>query len=77
VACIHFVPFEIVCGVGSQVLSELVEQWIRNNDQVANGSNGGYWPGCCSGKLRNIANLCKQKLVVSMYLVNSYLSERR
>lgn len=30
------VPVEIVCGGGSQVLSEVVEQWIRNNDQVAN-----------------------------------------
>lgn len=30
------VPAKIVCGCGSQVLSETVEKWIRERDQVAN-----------------------------------------
>jgi len=30
------VPVEIICGCGSQILSEVVEQWIKCNDQVAN-----------------------------------------
>jgi len=30
------VPVEIVCGGGAQILSEIVEQWIKRNDQVAN-----------------------------------------
>ena len=30
------IPVEIVCGGGAQILSEVVEQWIKSNDQVAN-----------------------------------------
>mmetsp|Transcript_9005 Transcript_9005/g.15672 ORF Transcript_9005/g.15672 Transcript_9005/m.15672 type:complete len:519 (+) Transcript_9005:81-1637(+) len=30
------IPGKIVCGCGNQILSEIVEEWIRNNDQVAN-----------------------------------------
>ena len=30
------VPVEIVCGGGAQILSEVVELWIKRNDQVAN-----------------------------------------
>ena len=30
------IPVEIICGAGRQVLSEVVEQWIKCNDQVAN-----------------------------------------
>ena len=30
------VPVEIVCGGGAQILSEVVEQWIKQNDNVAN-----------------------------------------
>jgi len=30
------VPVTIICGAGGQVLSEVVEQWIRDNERVAN-----------------------------------------
>ena len=30
------IPVDIICGGGSQVLSEVVKEWIRNNSQVAN-----------------------------------------
>jgi DNA-nicking Smr family endonuclease len=30
------IPVEIVCGGGSQILSETVERWIKENDGVAN-----------------------------------------
>ncbi|KAL7540296.1 hypothetical protein ACHAXR_010011 [Thalassiosira sp. AJA248-18] len=30
------IPVDIVCGGGSQILSEAVKAWIRNNRQVAN-----------------------------------------
>jgi len=30
------IPLDIVCGGGSQVLSEVVETWIKSNDHVAN-----------------------------------------
>ena len=30
------IQVEITCGAGRQVLSEVVEQWIKCNDQVAN-----------------------------------------
>lgn len=29
------IPVTIVCGAGGQVLSEVVEQWIRENERVA------------------------------------------
>jgi hypothetical protein len=29
-------PVDIVCGCGNQVLSEIVEQWIKRNNRVAN-----------------------------------------
>lgn len=30
------IPVEIICGCGSQILSEVVEQWIKCTEQVAN-----------------------------------------
>ena len=30
------IPVDIICGGGSQILSEVVETWIRKNRQVAN-----------------------------------------
>jgi len=30
------IPVEIVCGGGSQILSEAVEQWVKQNEKVAN-----------------------------------------
>ena len=30
------IPVEIVCGGGAQILSEVVELWIKRNEQVAN-----------------------------------------
>ena len=30
------IPAKIVCGCGNQILSEVVEEWIRSNKQVAN-----------------------------------------
>lgn len=30
------IPVTIICGAGGQVLSEVVEQWIRENERVAN-----------------------------------------
>jgi DNA-nicking Smr family endonuclease len=30
------IPVTIICGAGGQVLSEVVEQWIRDNERVAN-----------------------------------------
>ena len=30
------VPVTIICGAGGQVLSEVVEQWVRENERVAN-----------------------------------------
>lgn len=30
------IPVDIVCGCGNQVLSEIVEQWIKRNNRVAN-----------------------------------------
>jgi len=34
------IPVDIVCGGGNQVLSEVVERWIRKNRQVANRPKG-------------------------------------
>ena len=34
------IPAKIVCGCGNQVLSETVEKWIRNREQVANSPKG-------------------------------------
>jgi len=34
------IPVDIVCGGGNQILSEVVEQWIRKNRQVANRPKG-------------------------------------
>eukprot|EP00984_Skeletonema_dohrnii_P011149 scaffold4429_cov81-Skeletonema_dohrnii-CCMP3373.AAC.12 len=33
---VSVVPVTIICGAGGQVLSEVVEQWIRDNERVAN-----------------------------------------
>ena len=32
----YIIQVKIVCGKGSQILSEVVENWIRNKDKVAN-----------------------------------------
>ena len=34
------IPAKIVCGCGNQVLSEVVEKWIHEHDQVANSPKG-------------------------------------
>ena len=34
------IPTKIVCGCGNQVLSEVVEKWIHEHDQVANSPKG-------------------------------------
>ncbi|KAL7527177.1 hypothetical protein ACHAXR_001838 [Thalassiosira sp. AJA248-18] len=34
------VPANIVCGGGSQILAEAVEQWIRKTQRVANRPKG-------------------------------------
>ena len=33
-------PVDIICGGGHQILSEVVEQWIRTNRKVANRPKG-------------------------------------
>ena len=30
------IPVEIICGCGNQILSEVVEQWIRSKENVSN-----------------------------------------
>ena len=30
------IPVEIICGCGNQILSEVVEQWIKANENVCN-----------------------------------------
>ena len=37
------IPVKIVCGGGSQLLSEAVENWIKKNDQVANAPKSLYF----------------------------------
>jgi len=34
------IPIDIICGGGSQTLSEVVRNWIRTNRQVANRPKG-------------------------------------
>lgn len=34
------IPVDIICGAGNQILSEVVENWIRTNRQVANRPKG-------------------------------------
>jgi len=36
------IPVKIVCGGGSQVLAEVVENWIKENDSVANAPKNMY-----------------------------------
>jgi len=36
------IPVKIVCGGGSQILAEVVENWIRQNDNVANAPKNMY-----------------------------------
>jgi len=36
------IPVKIVCGGGSQILAEVVENWIRQNDHVANAPKNMY-----------------------------------
>jgi len=36
------IPVKIVCGGGSQVLAEVVENWIKENDNVANAPKNMY-----------------------------------
>ena len=36
------IPVKIVCGGGSQVLAEVVENWIKQNDNVANAPRNMY-----------------------------------
>jgi len=36
------IPVKIVCGGGSQILAELVENWIKQNDHVANAPKNMY-----------------------------------
>jgi len=36
------IPVKIVCGGGSQILAEVVENWIKQNDQVANAPKNMY-----------------------------------
>ena len=36
------IQLNIVCGGGSQVVSEVVKVWIRDSKQIANGPKG--WP---------------------------------
>ena len=36
------IPVKIVCGGGSQVLAEVVENWIKQNDHVANAPKNMY-----------------------------------
>jgi DNA-nicking Smr family endonuclease len=30
------IPVTIICGCGNQIISEVVEEWVKSNDQVAN-----------------------------------------
>ena len=36
------IPVKIVCGGGSQILAEAVENWIKQNDHVANAPKNMY-----------------------------------
>jgi len=36
------IPVKIVCGGGSQILAEVVENWIKQNDNVANAPRNMY-----------------------------------
>ena len=36
------IPVKIVCGGGSQILAEVVENWIKQNDNVANAPKNMY-----------------------------------
>ena len=36
------IPVKIVCGGGSQILAEVVENWIKQNDSVANAPKNMY-----------------------------------
>ena len=36
------IPVKIVCGGGSQILAEVVEKWIKQNDNVANAPRNMY-----------------------------------
>jgi len=36
------IPVKIVCGGGSQILAEVVENWIKQNDHVANAPKNMY-----------------------------------
>ena len=36
------IPLKIVCGGGNQILSEAVESWIKQNDQVSNAPKNLY-----------------------------------
>ena len=37
------IPVKIVCGGGSQILAEVVENWIKQNDNVANAPKNMYF----------------------------------
>ena len=39
------IPVEIICGCGNQILSEVVEQWIKANENVCNAPRNLKLPG--------------------------------